>query len=324
MTARVLLTGGAGYIGSQTTIALLEAGYSVVVVDDLSTGRRDVVPEGALFIEMNCADPDVADLLKSENIEAVLHFAARIKLDESIKDPLGYYESNFSNSLLLLKSVVKAEVKSVVFSSTAAVYGETGQEPVSEARLPHPATPYGRSKLATEWMLEDLSRATDIRHVALRYFNVAGADPLGRTGPRADAQHLVKLVAEAAAGRLSEITIHGDDWPTRDGTCIRDYIHVADLAQAHVAALRHLLNGGESLTLNCGYGRGFTVREVVEAGLRLARAPFAVRYGPRRPGDMASVVADAGAIQQRLNWSFHEDRLVDMLQSGMRWADTSR
>jgi UDP-glucose 4-epimerase len=319
MAERVLVTGGAGYIGSHAVLALLEAGYDVVVVDDLSAGSRKAVPAAAVFVEMDCGDPRLAGMMAQWGISSAMHFAARIRLDESVRVPLVYYNANFCTARAFLESAALAGVNHVVFSSTAAVYGETGNVPVSEDRLPQPATPYGRSKLAVEWLLEDLGRASKMRYVALRYFNVAGADPQSRTGPRADAAHLLKLVAEAVAGIRETITINGQDWPTRDGTCVRDYIHVSDLAAAHVSALRHLLQGGTSTVLNCGYGRGFTVREVVQAGLSIAQRPFEVFEGPRREGDMASVVADVSRIKQVLDWQPRHDRLQDMLSSGVAW-----
>ncbi len=315
----ILITGGAGYIGSQTAWAFLDAGFEVVIVDDLSAGTMASVPAGAEFHRMDCADPALVDLMRERGIAAAVHFAARIRLDESLSDPLGYYAANTATALAFFRSCLAAGVGSIVFSSTAAVYGDTGIDPVAESRIPTPATPYGRSKLASEWILEDVSRASSMRHVSLRYFNVAGADPQQRTGPRSDAGHLVKVVSEACAGVRDTLVIHGSDWPTSDGTCIRDYIHVADLAAAHVAAVRYLARGGESLTLNCGYGQGFSVREVVAAGLALAVRPFEVVVGPRRAGDMPSVVANTSRMKANLDWQPRHADLASMISHGMAW-----
>lgn len=315
----VLITGAAGYIGSHICLAFLERGWDVIGVDDLSTGSRSAIVQGVRFVEMDCADPAMVAVLESTRPDAVVHMAARISVDESVADPLGYYRSNLCNARSFFESAAQAGVKAIVFSSTAAVYGETGPAPVREFEVSCPVSPYGRSKLAAEWILQDLSAASDIRHVILRYFNVAGADPAGRAGPRAGAGHLIKRACEAAIGQRPQMIVNGTDYATADGTCVRDYIHVCDLATAHVAAVEHLLGGGESLLLNCGYGHGFSVAEVLEAALRLADQPFEIAQGPRRAGDPAAIVADSGLLRARLAWQPEHEGLDSILRSGMAW-----
>jgi UDP-glucose 4-epimerase len=318
-TPSVLVTGGAGYIGSHVVLAMIERGWRVLVVDDLSTGSRSAVPRSATLVEMDCGDPRLVELIRAHRVEVVVHIAGVISTEESVREPLRYYATNFCATQRLLSAVAATDVKGVVYSSTAAVYGETHGRPVSEKAVCRPVTPYGRSKLASEWMLRDLSRSSSLRHVIFRYFNVAGADQAGRAGPRATAEHLIKLACEAAVGLRREMTIHGDDYDTPDGTCIRDYIHVTDLALAHVAAVEHLLNGGESLTANCGYGRGFSVREVLETALALADEPFRICVGPRRPGDAVAVVASARVLGRRLTWRPEFSELRTIIETGMDW-----
>jgi UDP-glucose 4-epimerase len=315
----VVITGAAGYIGSHICLAFLERGWTVTAVDDLSTGSRSVVPPAARFIEMDCADPALVDVLESVGADAMIHMAARISVDESVADPLGYYRANLSNAERCFSSAARAGIKAIVFSSTAAVYGETGPAPASEADPTNPVSPYGRSKLAAEWILRDLAAASDIRHVILRYFNVAGADPAGRAGPRAGAGHLMKRACEAAIGLRPQMAINGTDYATPDGTCVRDYIHVCDLATAHVAAVEHLVGGGESLMLNCGYGSGFSVADVLEVALRLADTPFEIVKGPRRAGDPEAVVADARMLRSKLAWTPRHHGLETILRTGMAW-----
>lgn len=315
----MLVTGGAGYIGSHTALDFLDRGWSVVIVDDLSRGSLSVVPAQAEFIRMDCADPALADVIRSRGIDAVVHFAARIKVDESVADPLGYYGANVCMARSLFESAHRAGVRAMVFSSTAAVYGNAGQGAVREDSPTAPESPYGRSKLAAEWILSDLCAVSAMRHVTLRYFNVAGADAQRRSGPSADSQHLMKIAAEAAAGQRPFMQIHGTDYPTPDGTCIRDYVHVSDLAAAHAAAVSHLLGGGENLLANCGYGHGYSVRAVIAEAQRLAGQPFEVREGPRRPGDPVAIVADAGLARKRLGWTPKHDSIATMLQDGIAW-----
>jgi len=270
----VLVTGGAGYIGSHTVYALLDRGDQVVVLDDLSTGNRSLVGEKAFFIQGDVADqPLVVNLIRKHRIDAVIHFAGSIVVPESVAEPLRYYENNVVNSRTLMETCVAEGVKNFIFSSTATVYAEDAGQPLREDSPKAPISPYARSKLMTEWMLEDASRAHDIRHVVLRYFNVAGADPLGRTGQSTPkATHLIKRACQVALGREPYLDIFGSDYPTPDGTGVRDYIHVSDLANAHLLALDALRDGLTSTSFNCGYGRGFSVRQVVDAVERVLDA----------------------------------------------------
>ena len=252
----VLVTGGAGYVGCHVVWALVEAGYRVVVLDDLSTGFRDAVAAEVEFVAGDLGDRDVVDkLIAEQSVTAVVHLAASVVVSESVAQPLAYYDNNTVKSRDLIAACLEGGVKAFVFSSTAAVYGAPDVQPVTEDSPTLPINPYGRSKLMTEWMLGDAAAISDLRFIALRYFNVAGADPAGRVGQRTpNATHLIKVASEAAVGLRDHIDVFGEDYPTPDGTCVRDYIHVADIASAHVAALAHLNGGGESLTLNCGYG----------------------------------------------------------------------
>lgn len=320
----VIVTGAAGYIGSHVTLALLERGWTVTAVDDLSTGHRSAVPAGVEFLEMDCGDPRLAEIMAARRFDVAVHMAARISVDESFADPLGYYATNLCAARGFFESVVRAGVPAVVFSSTAAVYSGSGSRRVRETDPCDPLSPYGRSKLAAEWLLRDVSAAGGPRHVIFRYFNVAGADPAGRAGPRAGSEHLLKRACEAAVGLRSDLVINGADYDTPDGTCVRDYVHVSDIAEAHAAAVDHLVNGGESFTANCGYGRGFSVREVVDVALALADAPFQVRVGERRPGDAESIVADAERIAERLDWRPVHDGLESLVRSGMAWERARR
>lgn len=300
----VLVTGGAGYIGSHMVLALLDAGDKVVVVDNLSTGFRSAVPPPALLIEGNIGDQALVERVIGEHgVRAIIHFAGSIVVPDSVADPLGYYLNNTVNSRALIESAVRTGVKNFIFSSTAAVYGNPKSIPVREDAELKPVSPYGTSKLMTELMLADTAFAHDFRYVALRYFNVAGADPAGRTGqstPRAT--HLIKVACETALGKRASMDVFGTDYPTPDGTCVRDYIHVSDLVAAHVAALKHLEAGGASDIFNCGYSSGYSVIEVIEAVKRAAGGPFPVNLGPRRPGDAEAIVADSAKIRGQLGW----------------------
>jgi UDP-glucose 4-epimerase len=315
----VLATGVAGYIGSHFALACLEAGWRVIGVDDLSVGSQTAVPDGVEFYRMDCGDPRIADLIRDTDAKAAVHFAALISVEESFDRPEDYYETNVSKALRFFVHASQAGVGGIVFSSTAAVYGEAGNEPVDEAAPLAPKSPYGRTKLATEWLLGDVAARHEVPHVVLRYFNVAGADPKLRTGPRPGATHLIKIVAEAATGQRDEVVINGDDFSTPDGTAVRDYIHASDLADAHVAAVRHLLEGGDNLTLNVGYGSGYSVREVIDTATELARNAFGVRVGPRRTGDIESLVADPSALRNRLGWTPCRADLSLILQTAIDW-----
>jgi UDP-glucose 4-epimerase len=317
----VLVTGGAGYIGSHMALSLIETGRDVVVLDNLTTGFRWAVPAEAVLIEGDCGDPaTVASILNRFQISAVVHFAGSIVVPDSIQDPLGYYLNNTVKSRTLIACSIEAGIRHFIFSSSAAVYGEPDAVPIPEDAPLAPISPYGSSKLMTEIMLRDAARAHDLSYAILRYFNVAGADPLARAGqssPRAT--HLIKVASEAALGRRPVLEIFGDSYQTSDGTCVRDYIHVADLAHAHLLALDHLEQRGESLTVNCGYGRGYTVREVVEAVQRISGVDFPVRLAPPRPGDPAALVAQADRIRTELSWRPLYDDLETIVTHALAW-----
>lgn len=317
----VLITGGAGYIGSHVVLALGDAGRSVAVIDDLSKGNLSAVPAGLPFYD---SDVGAAGLLREiiarHKVSAVMHFAGAVVVPESVADPLKYYHQNTAKSRTLIETCVACGVRHFVFSSTAAVYGSVTGAAVRETAPAEPASPYGRSKLMTEWMLRDAAAAHELSYAALRYFNVAGADPQGRSGQSTPgATHLIKVACEVAAGRRPHMEIFGEDYDTPDGTCVRDYIHVTDLAAAHLAALQALEAGGGSLILNCGYGRGYSVREVLSTVERVAGVPLEVRSGPRRPGDVAEIVADVSEIRSRLAWKPRHDDLEEIVRSALDW-----
>ena len=317
----ILVTGGAGYIGSHMVLALADAGHDVVVLDNLSTGFRWAIDPRATLVEGDAGDEAlVARLLKDHAVEAIIHFAGSIVVPESVADPLGYYLNNTVKSRSLIAAAVAAGVDKFIFSSTAAVYGNPAVTPVPEDANLSPVSPYGSSKLMTEIMLADTARAHPLRYVALRYFNVAGADPAGRSGqstPRAT--HLIKVASEAALGKRPYMEVFGTDYPTPDGTCIRDYIHVTDLAEAHMAALAHLSNGGTSRILNCGYSKGYSVLEVIEAVKRASAVDFEVCLAARRPGDPASIVAASDRIRAELGWMPAHDDLDKIVTQALVW-----
>jgi UDP-glucose 4-epimerase len=319
----VLVTGGAGYIGSHMVLKLLDAGEKVVILDNLSTGLAFAVPKGVALAVGDVGDADLLRrLLDGQEVDAIIHFAGSIVVPESVVDPLGYYLNNTVKSRTLMAMAVKCGIRHFIFSSTAAVYGLTGDQPVAEEGPLAPISPYGSSKRMTEIMLADAGRAHDLRYVALRYFNVAGADPEGRSGqstPRAT--HLIKVACETALGKRGHLEVFGTDYPTPDGTCVRDYIHVSDLARAHMAALHHLRVGGASDVLNCGYGRGFSVLEVIEAVKRAAGRDFEVRRGPRRAGDPARVIAATERIRATLGWTPEHDDLDTIVRHALAWEE---
>jgi UDP-glucose 4-epimerase len=316
----VLVTGGAGYIGSHMVLELLDGGEDVIVIDNLATGFRWAVPAEAKFVEGDIGDHHLMRPLMTGNaIDAVIHFAGSVVVPDSVADPLGYYLNNTCKSRSLIASTVEAKVPHFIFSSTAAVYGMPKENPVGEDAQLEPISPYGTSKLMTEWMLRD-AKAHALRYVALRYFNVAGADPRGRSGQStARATHLVKVACETALGERPYLEVFGTDYATPDGTCIRDYIHVTDLVRAHLDALSHLRAGGRSEVLNCGYGRGFSVLDVVGAVKSVSQSDFPLRMGPRRPGDPPAIVAKAERIGEVLGWEPRLDDLETIVSDALAW-----
>jgi UDP-glucose 4-epimerase len=319
----VLVTGGAGFIGSHMVLALLDAGERVVVLDNLSTGFRWAVPPAATLVVGDVGDQDlVRTVIRKYGVKAIVHFAGSIVVPESVADPLGYYNNNTVKSRALMEAAVATGIRHFIFSSTAAVYGNPLENPVSETATPAPMSPYGWSKLMTEVMLADAARAHDFRYVALRYFNVAGADPKGRSGqstPRAT--HLIKVACETALRQRTHMDVFGTDYPTHDGTCVRDYIHVSDLIRAHVAALDYLRSGGKSDVFNCGYSKGFSVLEVIDAVKRVSGVNFDVRLSPRRAGDPAAIVAGSQKIRDALGWQPRNDDLDEIVGHALAWED---
>ena len=319
----ILVTGGAGYIGSHVVKQLGEAGEKIVILDNLSTGFEDAVLYGELVIGDTGDQQLVSQLLKEHNVGSVMHFAAHTIVPESVSNPLKYYGNNTCNSRSLLECCSNAGVEHFIFSSTAAVYGIPEVDQVIEETPTSPINAYGGSKLMTEQMLKDLSFATDLRHVALRYFNVAGSDPGGRIGQSTkEATLLIKVACEAALGKRDKICIFGTDYPTPDGTGIRDYIHVEDLAGAHLAALEYLRKGGDSTTLNCGYGHGYSVREVLDSVARVNGAPLNIVEEPRRAGDPPQLIAKVDRIHEKFDWDVKCDDLDFIVKTSLEWEKT--
>jgi UDP-glucose 4-epimerase len=316
----VLVTGGAGYIGSHTVQQLIARGDRVVVIDNLSTGFREAV-RGAAFVEGNVGDCElVSRTLETHQVDAVLHFAAHTVVPESMSDPLKYYGNNTCNTRNLLACCAQAGVDKFIFSSTAAVYGTTDDGVADENTQTRPINPYGTSKLMSETMLRDWSATGAVRHVILRYFNVAGCDPRGRIGHSTpEATLLIKVACEHAVGKRRSVSIYGTDYDTPDGTGVRDYIHVEDLAAAHLKALDHLREGGASLTLNCGYGHGYSVREVVDAVARVGGHALNVIELPRRPGDIPKLIACSDRLRQELGWTPRYDDLDFIVRTALTW-----
>ena len=319
----VLVTGGAGYIGSHLVWELIDHGEKVIVLDRLSTGFEWAVAPDATLIVGDIADASLLkSLLRDHSIDSVIHFAGSVVVPESVAVPLEYYENNTCKTRALLQAIVEAGVRHVIFSSTAAVYGNQGQAPIAEDASTNPESPYGRSKLMTEWMLSDASAAHGFTFTALRYFNVAGADPRGRTGQSTSgATHLIKVACETATGKRPAMDIFGTDYPTPDGTCIRDYIHVSDLAVAHRLALARLRAGGDNLIANCGYGRGYSVFEVIDSVKKIIGHPLEVRSCGRRPGDAAAVVANANLVRRELNWIPKYADLDRIIADALGWEE---
>jgi UDP-glucose 4-epimerase len=317
----VLVTGGAGYIGSHMVHELADRGERVAVLDDLSTGKEFLVPRNVPFIKGSVGDAEtVRRALRTHKVRTVVHFAGSIVVPESVTKPLQYYENNTSFSRTLIEVAVESDVQHFLFSSTAAIYGEPTRVPILETDPMAPASPYGASKWMTEIILRDAARAHGFNFAALRYFNVAGADPRGRTGQSgAVATHLIKIAAQVVLGLRSGLDIYGTDYPTPDGTCIRDYVHVTDLARAHVLALDYLRDGGESVALNCGYGHGYSVREVVDVVKKVSGMDFPVRESARRGGDPAQLVASNERIRSALGWKPVYDDLETIVVHALAW-----
>jgi len=317
---KILVTGGAGYIGSHVVRQLGESGEAVVILDNLSTGYEKAVTAGELIIGDTGDQELLEQVFNEHDIDTLMHFAAHTIVPESVSDPLKYYRNNTANSRTLLEAAHKHGVKHVVFSSTAAVYGVLPGGKASEETATNPINPYGTSKLMTEWMLRDLSAAGGPGYVALRYFNVAGCEPSGRIGQSTpQATLLVKVACEAAVGRRESIAVFGTDYPTPDGTGLRDYIHVEDLASAHLDALRYLREGGESTILNCGYGHGYSVREVLQAVERANGAALTIVEEPRRAGDPPELVAIADKVRNVLGWAPQFDNLDTIVETSLNW-----
>ncbi len=317
----ILVTGGAGFIGNHMTRNLLDNGHDVVTIDNLSTGNDWAVSGNATLVVGDIGDQQlVADVIQNHDVETIIHFAGSIVVQDSVHDPLGYYLNNTVKSHALIKSAIDNGVKHFIFSSTAAVYGSLGMEPAKEDAPLNPGSPYGNSKLMTEIMLREACAVNDMTYGILRYFNVAGADPNGRGGQSSKlSTPLIKVACEVATGKRAEMSIFGNDFDTPDGTCVRDYIHVCDLAEVHRLMLIYLERKKESLTVNCGYGRGFSVREVIEQVGKIAGKDLTVLNGPRREGDPAVIVANAERAKKLLNWEPKYDDLALIVKHALNW-----
>jgi UDP-glucose 4-epimerase len=322
----VLVTGGAGYIGSHMVWKLLDQGEEVVVFDRLSTGFDWAVPAEAELVVGDIGDQELVEAtILRRKVDAIIHFAGSIVVPESVADPLGYYLNNTVKSRSLLESAVRTGISNFIFSSTAAVYGTPSKIPVEESAATLPESPYGTSKLMTELMLRDTAAAHPFRYTALRYFNVSGADPRMRTGQSTKgATHLIKVASETATGKRDFMEVFGTDYPTPDGTCVRDYIHVSDLAEAHYLALQRLRAGGESIIANCGYGKGYSVKEVIAAVKQVVGRDFEVRLRERRPGDAVAVVANADRARREFNWTPKFDDLTTIVSHAVQWEEKLR
>lgn len=317
----VLVTGGAGYIGSHMTLGLLDAGAKPIVVDNLSTGVRSAVPSSVPFFHGDCGDEALLDgIMKNYDVDAIVHFAANIIVADSSVDPLGYYRNNTVNARALIDTAVRNGIPHFVFSSSAAVYGEPNTAIISEDHPTNPINPYGRSKLMVEWILADVAKVYPVNYAALRYFNVAGADPNGRTGQSSiKATHLIKIAVQAALKKRPGMDIFGDDYPTSDGTCVRDYVHVEDLVQAHLAALTYLRREKKNLICNVGYANGFSVQEVIEVVKNVSGVDFEVRVQNRRIGDPSTLVASNQRATEMLQWSPRYDDLETIVRHALEW-----
>jgi len=318
---KLLVTGGCGYIGSHVACQLSEEGYEVVVFDNLSTGDKNALINGEQLIIGDLADSaKLESVFRDHDITSVLHFAASIVVPESVSNPIKYYENNTVNAIKLLHICQQYKVKHFIFSSTAATYGETNVGSVDESLALNPTNPYAASKAMTERVLQDVAKTCDLAFVILRYFNVAGADLLGRMGQRTpNATHLIKVACETALGKRDKMSIFGSDYPTPDGTCIRDYIHVVDLAIAHLCGLKYLEGGGASDIFNCGYGEGFSVKQVIDRVKAIAKVDFQVDLEGRRPGDIPAIVAMNKKIKERLGWQPKHNNLDVIIKTALSW-----
>jgi len=317
----ILLTGGAGYIGSHVALALIDQGYKVTVLDNLITGTKKVIPKEAEFIECDIADVSTLNsILLNKKFDALMHFAALIKVEESIEKPDEYIKNNAHKSSILFGVCIKHGLNSIIFSSTAAVYGNSSKFPIKENANLSPLNPYARSKVLTEKYLEKLSQDKKVNYIILRYFNVAGADPSLRSGMISEnSTHLIKIASEVALNKRNHIVIFGNDYPTPDGTAVRDYINVSDLADAHVLSLNYLLDKKQSLVMNCGYGRGYSVKEILDKVNSIIEKPLNIKIGKRRKGDAISLVADIQKIKTLLNWKPKHSKLEDILSTAINW-----
>ena len=316
----ILVTGGAGYIGSHTVRALIQAGFTPIVVDNFSRGHRSSIPKGVKVIELDIADSKLVNVMKDNNIKGIMHFAAHSQVGESMINPSIYYENNVVGSYRLIESARQASVQHFVFSSTAAVYGEPEVVPIVETAKLQPTNVYGRTKLMIEEMLHDYSSIYGSTYVALRYFNAAGADESGDIGEdHSPETHLIPLVLEAALKKRPHITVFGTDYDTADGTCIRDYIHVTDLASAHVLAMNYLINGGESRAFNLGSGNGFSVKDIIETAKKVTEIDIPVEYGERRAGDPSTLIASSHCIKNVLGWNPQHSELSHIIGDAWRW-----
>jgi UDP-glucose 4-epimerase len=321
---KILVTGGAGYIGSHVVKALWGAGHDILVYDNLSTGHAWAVLYGELAVGDLADEKQLKDVMESYGPEAVMHFAASIQVEESVREPLKYYRNNVANSLNLLEAMRACGVRRLIYSSSASVYGNPAVTPVDESAVMNPINPYGATKMMMEQVLRDLAFTEDFHYAALRYFNVAGADEAGRIGQAyAEATHLITRALKVAKGEFPSLSIYGTDFPTPDGTCIRDYIHVDDLAQAHVLSLDYLARSAErGVVMNCGYGHGFSVREVVDAVRRVTGILIEAKEVARRPGDPAALVADSTRIRRLTGWEPRADDLDFIIRTAWEWEKT--
>jgi len=316
----VLVVGGAGYIGSHMVLDLLRADYPVVTLDDLSRGHRDLLPGGD-FIEGDMGNPaDLERVFRQYPVKAVMHFAAHSQVGESVVHPLMYYRNNVANTVTLLEAMLQAGIRHFIFSSSAAVYGEPGNAPITESHLCAPTNPYGTTKLTVEHILQNVSQASELNYCSLRYFNAAGADAAGNIGERHEPEtHLIPLVLQVATGARASIKIFGDDYPTPDGTCLRDYIHVSDLTRAHLLALESLLQGGGSATYNLGNSTGYSVKQIIEAARRITGHPIPAVTAARRAGDPAILIADSAQVRATLGWQPRYENIDDIIQTAWAW-----